>query len=43
MLTSDFRLCGPPPMIKAMENHCVELGYEKPRALSKPEDMVFKF
>lgn len=36
-------LCGPPPMIKAMCGHLEELGYEKARALSKLEDMVFKF
>ncbi|KAL1929960.1 hypothetical protein VTP01DRAFT_1114 [Rhizomucor pusillus] len=36
-------LCGPPPMVKAMSNAAVELGYEKPRAISKLEDQVFKF
>ncbi|KAI9320852.1 hypothetical protein BX666DRAFT_2017853 [Dichotomocladium elegans] len=36
-------LCGPPPMIKAMTTATVELGYEKPRAVSKLEDQVFKF
>jgi cytochrome-b5 reductase len=36
-------LCGPPPMIKAMSQYCEELSYDKPRALSKMEDMVFKF
>jgi cytochrome-b5 reductase len=36
-------LCGPPPMIKAMENHCRELGYGPINAISKLEDMVFKF
>ncbi|KAL1921800.1 uncharacterized protein VTP21DRAFT_10442 [Calcarisporiella thermophila] len=36
-------LCGPPPMITAMSKICTELDYEKPRAVSKLEDMVFKF
>ncbi|ORY91105.1 hypothetical protein BCR43DRAFT_498512 [Syncephalastrum racemosum] len=36
-------LCGPPPMVKAMQNATVELGYEKARAVSKLEDQVFKF
>lgn len=30
-------------MVKSMETHCVELGYDTPRAFSKPDDMVFKF
>ncbi|KAJ1974185.1 NADH-cytochrome b5 reductase [Dimargaris xerosporica] len=36
-------LCGPPPMIKAMSQNCETIGYDKPRAVSKLEDMVFKF
>jgi len=36
-------LCGPPPMIKAMTAHCEELGYDKAQAISKADDMVFKF
>ncbi|KAI7881328.1 ferredoxin reductase-like protein [Lichtheimia hyalospora FSU 10163] len=36
-------LCGPPPMIKAMTTATGELGYDKPRAVSKLEDQVFKF
>jgi len=36
-------LCGPLPMIKAMTAHTTELGYDKPNAISKMEDMVFKF
>ncbi|KAJ1920634.1 NADH-cytochrome b5 reductase [Mycoemilia scoparia] len=42
---SDIKIlvCGPPPMVKAMESHLVNLGYEKPRIVSKPVDQVFKF
>ncbi|KAJ1677787.1 NADH-cytochrome b5 reductase [Spiromyces aspiralis] len=36
-------ICGPPPMVKAMESHLVNLGYDKPRVVSKAEDQVFKF
>lgn len=36
-------ICGPPPMVKAMQSNCESLGYDKPNALSKLEDMVFKF
>lgn len=36
-------ICGPPPMVKAMSLACEELGFPKPRALSKMEDTVFKF
>ncbi|KAI7861823.1 hypothetical protein BDF14DRAFT_244384 [Spinellus fusiger] len=36
-------LCGPPPMISAMTKATHELGYDKPRAVSKMEDQVFKF
>lgn len=36
-------LCGPPGMISAMGKNCESLGYNKPRAVSKLEDQVFKF
>ncbi|CAO3611296.1 unnamed protein product [Cunninghamella echinulata] len=36
-------LCGPPPMVSAMTKATTELGFEKPRAVSKLEDQVFKF
>ncbi|ORX54381.1 ferredoxin reductase-like protein [Hesseltinella vesiculosa] len=36
-------LCGPPPMITAMTKATNDLGYDKPRAVSKLEDQVFKF
>ncbi len=36
-------MCGPPPMINAMKKHLEELGYEKPRTVSKLEDQVFCF
>lgn len=36
-------LCGPPPMITAMTKHVTDLGWPKPRAVSKLEDPVFKF
>ncbi|GAB5585826.1 NADH-cytochrome b5 reductase [Umbelopsis nana] len=36
-------LCGPPPMISAMTKATTEIGYDKPRAVSKLEDQVFKF
>ncbi|KAI8982292.1 hypothetical protein BDF20DRAFT_912474 [Mycotypha africana] len=36
-------LCGPLPMLKAMTEHLVDLGYDKPRALSQLGDQVFKF
>ncbi len=37
------RLCGPPPMVKAMQQHCEDIGFEKARVISKLEDQVFKF
>ncbi|KAJ2893985.1 NADH-cytochrome b5 reductase [Coemansia aciculifera] len=42
---SDIKVlvCGPPPMVKAMDAHLVELGYDKANIISKPEDQVFKF
>ncbi|KAJ2162448.1 NADH-cytochrome b5 reductase [Coemansia sp. RSA 552] len=36
-------LCGPPPMVKAMDANLHELGYDKARIISKPDDQVFKF
>lgn len=36
-------MCGPPPMINACKKHLDELGYEKPRTVSKKEDQVFSF
>jgi cytochrome-b5 reductase len=36
-------LCGPPPMISAMTKAVVDLGWPKPRAISKLEDAIFKF
>ncbi|OZJ04758.1 hypothetical protein BZG36_01830 [Bifiguratus adelaidae] len=33
-------LCGPPPMISAMTKATTELGYAKPRAVSKLEDQI---
>ncbi|KAK9762346.1 NADH-cytochrome b5 reductase [Basidiobolus ranarum] len=41
--TTKMLLCGPPPMVKAMSGYCVELGFERPRAVSKLEDQIFKF
>ncbi|KAI8321425.1 NADH-cytochrome b5 reductase 1 [Martensiomyces pterosporus] len=42
---SDIRilLCGPPPMVKAMDAGLADLGYDKARIISKPDDQVFKF
>ncbi|KAF7721922.1 hypothetical protein EC973_003935 [Apophysomyces ossiformis] len=36
-------ICGPPLMLKAITAATVELGYEKPRSVSKLTDQVFKF
>ncbi|KAJ1967263.1 NADH-cytochrome b5 reductase [Dispira parvispora] len=36
-------LCGPPPMTKAMCQHCETIGYHKAEAVSKLDNMVFKF
>ncbi|KAI8826654.1 uncharacterized protein EV422DRAFT_490634, partial [Fimicolochytrium jonesii] len=36
-------LCGPPPMVKVMSTYAEELGYDKPNAISRMPDMVFKF
>ncbi|KAI7905724.1 uncharacterized protein BX663DRAFT_500701 [Cokeromyces recurvatus] len=42
---SDIKMliCGPLPMVKAMTENLTELGYDKPRAVSKLSDQVFKF
>lgn len=40
---SKLLLCGPPPMIKALSEIAEKVGFDKPRTVSKPEDMVFKF
>jgi cytochrome-b5 reductase len=36
-------LCGPLPMIRALIIATNELGYRKPRAVSKMEDQVYRF
>jgi cytochrome-b5 reductase len=36
-------LCGPPPMIKAMQASLEEIGFEKARLISKLHDQIFKF
>ncbi|KAI8983946.1 hypothetical protein BDF20DRAFT_911131 [Mycotypha africana] len=36
-------LCGPLGMVKSMIQATNDLGYDKPRAVSKPEDQVYKF
>ncbi|EMC93880.1 hypothetical protein BAUCODRAFT_212726 [Baudoinia panamericana UAMH 10762] len=36
-------ICGPPPMVGAMKKATDSLGYDKPRPVSKLEDMVFCF
>ncbi|TPX33383.1 hypothetical protein SmJEL517_g03766 [Synchytrium microbalum] len=43
--SSDIKIliCGPPPMIKVMQQYTDELGYEKARVISQLHDMVFKF
>lgn len=43
--SSDIKIliCGPPPMMKMMEQYTNELGYEKPKVVSQLHDMVFKF
>lgn len=43
--TNDMKIliCGPPPMVSAMKKATTELGYGKPRPVSKLEDQVFCF
>lgn len=36
-------LCGPPGLVNAMKRSLVELGWAKPRAVSKLPDQVFCF
>ncbi|KAA8577085.1 hypothetical protein MFRU_023g00290 [Monilinia fructicola] len=40
---SKVLLCGPPGMVNAMKTTLVELGWQKPRAVSKLPDQVFSF
>ncbi|ORY46454.1 ferredoxin reductase-like protein [Rhizoclosmatium globosum] len=40
---SKILLCGPPPMVQAMQKHCEELGFAKANAVSKMEDDIYKF
>ncbi|CAO3618061.1 unnamed protein product [Cunninghamella blakesleeana] len=40
---SKILLCGPSVMTNIMTKYTTELGFEKPRAVSKLEDQVFKF
>jgi len=41
--TSKILICGPPPMVRAMEDVAVSMGFPKPGAVSKPTDAVVKF
>jgi len=36
-------LCGPPGLVNSMKESLVELGWDKPRAVSKLPDQVFAF
>lgn len=36
-------LCGPPGLVNAMKKNLEELGWDKPRAVSKLPDQVFSF
>ncbi|KAJ3208497.1 NADH-cytochrome b5 reductase [Entophlyctis luteolus] len=40
---SKILLCGPPPMIAAMQKFCEDIGFAKPNVVSKTEDEIFKF
>ncbi|KAJ3291201.1 NADH-cytochrome b5 reductase [Rhizoclosmatium sp. JEL0117] len=40
---SKILLCGPPPMVQAMQKHCEEIGFGKAKAVSKMEDDIYKF
>ncbi|KAJ3016317.1 UNVERIFIED_CONTAM: NADH-cytochrome b5 reductase [Siphonaria sp. JEL0065] len=40
---SKILLCGPPPMIQAMQKFAEEIGFGKAKAVSKMEDDIFKF
>ncbi|KAJ8123052.1 hypothetical protein ONZ43_g904 [Nemania bipapillata] len=40
---SKVMLCGPPGMVNAAKKALVELGYEKPGAMSKMSDQIFCF
>ncbi|KAJ3063127.1 NADH-cytochrome b5 reductase [Podochytrium sp. JEL0797] len=41
--SSKILLCGPPPMIQAMQKFAEEIGFGKAKAVSKMEDDIFKF
>ncbi|KAI0395837.1 ferredoxin reductase-like protein [Xylariaceae sp. FL0594] len=41
--SSKVMLCGPPGMVNAAKKALVELGYQKPGALSKMSDQIFCF
>lgn len=40
---SKVLLCGPPSLVHSMKTGLVELGWQKPRAVSKLPDQVFSF
>lgn len=40
---SKVLLCGPPGLVDSMKTSLVELGWQKPRAVSKLPDQVFTF
>ena len=40
---SKIMLCGPPGLVNAMKKSLVELGFDKPNAVSKMNDQVFSF
>ncbi|RAL62984.1 hypothetical protein DID88_004071 [Monilinia fructigena] len=40
---SKVLLCGPPGMVNAMKTNLMELGWQKPRTVSKLPDQVFSF
>ncbi|MCJ1388312.1 hypothetical protein MMC18_001158 [Xylographa bjoerkii] len=40
---SKIMLCGPPGLVNAMKKSLVELGFDKPNAVSKMNDQVFAF
>ncbi|KAJ3093270.1 NADH-cytochrome b5 reductase [Physocladia obscura] len=40
---SKILLCGPPPMIQAMQKACEDIGFAKAKAVSKMDDEIFKF
>lgn len=42
-IDSKAMICGPPGMVNAAKNALVELGFEKPGAMSKMNDQIFCF